>query len=109
VCRAQEVPSTVPIPDQPSMIRPVAESFSPADAPISSSTADMNGTHMLSEEEEATVSLEDGAEFTSAPYSSFEQVNHAVSVNQSQHLDVPETVLQQKQDFTMSHLPNSMV
>jgi hypothetical protein len=110
VCRAQEVPSTAPAPDQPSMIRPVVESFSPADASISASTADMDGTDMQSKEE-ATVSLQDGAEFTSAPYSSFEQVNHVVSVNQSQRFDVPETASQQQQqqDGTMNHIPNSTV
>lgn len=109
VYRPPAVSSTIPVPEQPSTIRQVAESFSPADAPTSAPTADADGTDIQSKEEEATVSLQDSAEFSSAPYSSFERANHALSVNQSQPLDVPETPSQQQQDGTVNHIPNSMV
>ncbi|XP_078171420.1 uncharacterized protein LOC144565509 isoform X2 [Carex rostrata] len=89
----QEVPLTTPVPDQPSTIRQVLENISPADAPTSASTVDAE-----SKEEQATVSLQDSAEFSSAPYSSYEQP-----------MDVPGTTSQQQQDGTVNHIPNSMV
>lgn len=88
----QEVASTTPVPDQPSTIRQVAENISPVDAPTSASTADVES------EEQATVSLQDGAEFSSAPYSSYEQP-----------MGVPGTASQQQQVGTVNHIPNSMV
>ncbi|KAJ4815699.1 Cell wall protein AWA1 isoform 1 [Rhynchospora pubera] len=106
----QEVPSTIPVLDQPSAVRQVEESFSSIKT-TSGSTGDADGTDMQTKDEDTTVGLQDNAQFSPAPYSSFGHANNALTVNQSQPLDVPETEpqQQQQQEGAVNHIPNSMV